>query len=112
MKQNIEIVRGTTNRFEVSITTPTGALYDLKEGEFVVFGIKKNIADDEYLVQKKITTSEAGICLITLLPTDTENLECTDYYYDCGLQSGKNFYNIIEPSVFTLIPSVTRYVSS
>ena len=108
-RQNLEIVRGTTNAFGLAIAYQTGDEFVLADGQVLVFGLKANKMDEERLLLKKITRAVAGEYYLELTPEDTADLEPGQYYYDIGLQQGDNvFYNVIEPSVFTILPNITQ----
>lgn len=109
-KQTICIVRGTTNEFSVSIIDESsGDKYELQSGEVVRFGVKKSPNDATYIVSKTITTADSeGDFPFTLTPNDTINLPFGSYYYDVGLQSGDDYYNIIPASSFELVYNITK----
>lgn len=109
MKQDIYIIRGTSNKFSVSVTDATGAPYVLAEGEKLIFGLKQKPTDDVCVLEKPLTGGADGVYTFELTPTDTANLACTRYLYDVGLQSGDKFFNIIEPSTFDVRPNVTKW---
>lgn len=109
MKQPISIIRGTTNSFSVSIKNTDGSDHILNAGETVRFGVKLHLASSEYLILKEITPSNSSSNDIefTIEPSDTENLCFGCYYYDVGVQSGLQYYNIIECSEFRICNNVT-----
>lgn len=111
MKQDIEIIRGTSNTLEVLVTDGNGDIYTPSADEVVVFGVKKKPHFDEYVLKKKVMGSDcaAGICNILISPGDTEDLPFGKYFYDVGLQSGGDYFSIIEPSVFHIKPNVTKW---
>lgn len=105
--QPIAIVRGTTRTIGVSIFDESGDPYTLGSGEVLRFGIKKNPSDTSYLVKKETTTQSEGAYLFTMVPSDTLSLPFGRYYYDVGLKSGTNYYNVIECSFFDIAFNVT-----
>lgn len=107
MAQKIEIVRGTTNTFKIAVTDADGREYAPASGETVVFGIKKNPEDMDPLFQITAKIVGTGIFKVDLTPAHTEDLDCGRYWYDVGLQSGEDFYNIIEPNPFIIQPNIT-----
>lgn len=107
MKQDIEIVRGTTNTFEVLITDNDGEPYQLSSNDKVYFGIKRKPTDLEPIFSKEGINGEDGQCVIILKPEDTINLAGGRYYYDVGLQHGIDFFNIIPLSILDIIHNVT-----
>ena len=109
MVQKIEIIRGTSNRFEVTITDASYNLYTLASGEKVLFGVKKNPTDEDYIFLKTITTGTNGVFVATVNPEDTADIEPGRYYYDVGLQAGAEYYNVIETSPFDVLVNVTNW---
>ena len=109
MAQRIEIVRGTTNTIEISVTDADGLAYTVVAGEKVVFGIKRKATDETFIIVKTASFNTVGSYLVTLTPADTEGLNFGEYVYDVALQSGNNFYNIIEPSPFAILANVTKW---
>lgn len=111
MKQPISIVRGTTLDLQVSIRNKDGSPYSLGEGEILRFGVSKHAGDKTYLFTKEMTASDAEeeSYIFTINPADTANLEFGCYAYDVGLQSGNDYYNVIECSDFRVAHNVTRW---
>jgi hypothetical protein len=109
MTQTIEIVRGTSNTFPITVTDADGTPYTLEAGEKLLFGVKKQPSDKDYLVLKTITATTNGEYVAKLLPNDTSGMEYGRYVYDVGLESGENFYNVIEASPFVVQPNVTKW---
>jgi hypothetical protein len=111
MKQNVSMVRGRTRIFNVRVTDGTGAAYILGTGEKLIFGVKKNYFDSGYLIKKSITsvnaTSEPGVYAVVIKPEDTASLTCDIYCYDVGLQSGSDYYSVIDCSHFVIEPNIT-----
>lgn len=107
MKQPIEIVRGTTNVFQINLTDANGAPYNLAYNEKIVFGIKKTPEAAELLVVKTAEILYEGAYSVKICPEDTAALPCTKYFYDVGLETGEDFFNIIEPSPFNIVANVT-----
>ncbi len=110
MKQPISIIRGTTNSFSISIKNEDGTDYVLSDGETVRFGVKQNVDSSEYKILKEITQSNSDVDEIqfTIEPSDTENLRIGNYHYDVGLQSGSQYFNIIEFSDFIVCSNITK----
>lgn len=108
MAQKIEIVRGTTNTFQISINDANGAPYNLQSNEKVVFGIKKDLDDVEPLIIKTAEVLYEGMYSVQLSPEDTVDLDCGRYHYDVGVDNGTDFFNVIEPNLFVIVPNVTH----
>lgn len=108
MVQAIEIVRGTTLPMILEITDANGSLYSLGTGERVLFGVKKEPKDESPIfVLTAAAQGATGQYSITIYPENTQALEPGRYWYDVGLESGGDYFNIIEPSGFTILPNIT-----
>lgn len=107
-KQKITIVRGTTNEFSLIVTDADGELYPLASGEVIKFGVKKSADDVSLLISKTISSAEEdGSYLFEVEPSDTAQLAFGTYYYDIGLKSGNDYYNIIPCSPFVVGQNIT-----
>ena len=110
LKQPISIVRGTTNGYSLNLTDADGATYTLQTGEVLKFGIKQQPTDNVYLVTKTFDTQgDDGGYAFALNPDDTINLAFGAYWYDIGLQSGSNYFNVIPASPFEITYNVTKW---
>lgn len=111
MKQPLSIIRGTTQTINIAVRDESGATYSLADGEVLRFGVKKRPEDPENqcLIKKELTIEnlDGAYYVLTLLPTDTKELPFGTYHYDVGLQSGTNYYNVIECSDFNLCYNIT-----
>lgn len=107
MAQKIEIVRGTTNTFQIGVTDADGNSYVPETGEKLVFGIKRKPTDIDLVVVKVGEVIGEGLFKVKLNPEDTAEIECGKYYYDVGMDNGTDFFNIIKPSPFDIIPNIT-----
>lgn len=107
MQKDIEIIRGTTNTFEIAVTTPDGNMYELKQDEKLLFGVKKKHTDSTYIFVKTVKIGKNGVYTVTIHPEDTEKCDCNKYYYDVAIQSGSDFFNIIEASTFHIKKNIT-----
>lgn len=107
--QPIEIIRGTSNTYNITPTDADGNPYTLAVGEKLLFGVKQSTADKEPLFVKVITSGTDGVYPVELEPGDTAELACGRFVYDVGLESGTKFFNIIKPSPFVIQPSVTKW---
>lgn len=103
----IEIVRGTSNTFKVSLTYPGGIAYTPKTGDMAVFGVKHQTNDKTLLIVKRAPVKTDGSAEILLDPEDTECLCCGKYVYDVSLESGEDFINAIKESPFRILSNVT-----
>ena len=109
MVQKIEVIRGTSNPFEITITDANHNLYTLGAGEKVLFGVKKDPDDQEYIFLKTITTGTNGVFAVTVDPEDTADIAPGYYFSDVGLQAGNDYFNVIEPSPFDILQNVTKW---
>lgn len=115
MIQPISIVRGTTQMVNIDLVDAGGNPYSLGADEVLRFGVKRCPEDEEYLLVKELTSehqSEDGTYVLTLEPADTGRMKFGRYYYDVGMQSGEQYYNVIECSNFHIRYNITAYVRS
>lgn len=109
MKNELSIVRGTTNAFGLAIEYANGDQFTIEDGQVLVFGLKRKPKDEECVLIKKIEHSVDGTFYLELEPSDTADLESGTYFYDVGLQQSDTvFYNIISCSVFKILPNITE----
>lgn len=109
-KQKISIVRGTTNTFAVAVVDEAGDAYTLGSGEVLRFGVKKRPEDAEYIFMKESTAPNTdGEYEFNIEVDDTATLPFGDYYYDVGLQSDTDYYNVIPASSFKIAFNVTEW---
>ena len=109
MWNKIEIVRGTTVIIQIDVLDAEGNPYELQDGEKLIFGVKRKTADSADIIVKTASVSQDGAYTVTLIPEDTCELPCDKYVYDVGLQSGNDFYNVIESSPFVICGNVTKW---
>lgn len=109
LKTDVEIVRGTTNTFEITVTNAFGELYELGTNEKLLFGVKRNHDDTEYIFVKTVKIGNNGVYTVVVHPEDTEKCDCCKYFFDVSIQSGNNFYNIIEASSFHIKKNITKW---
>lgn len=109
MRQNISIVRGTTMPLSITVTDADGEPYELQSGEKLLFGVKKDVNSSSCIISKELTSANYsdGAYQTSILPNDTGQLEFGRYFYDVGLKSGSNYYNVIEYSEFCILPNIT-----
>lgn len=91
---NLKIIRGDTAKFRVQIEGLTNDLASC------YFSVKEKITDSAYTFQKSlnngITKVSTGIYQIAIVPSDTENIEYGDYYYDLEIGIGTDKYTIMK----------------
>lgn len=109
MRQSIEIVRGTSNTLAIAVTDANSNPYTLQAGEVIVFGVKKNASDEDYVLLKTATQGADGVYNIEINPEDTAGVEPGEYVYDVGLESGVEYYNIIPLTKLLIVANVTKW---
>jgi hypothetical protein len=109
MSKDINMIRGTSRTFKISVTDAAGNPYAMKNGEKVIFGVKKQASDEELLICKVVTKCVDGVCEVELDPEDTAELAVGQYRYDVGLESGEDYYIIVEPSNLTIAANITKW---
>lgn len=109
MVQPIEVIRGTSNAFHITVTDANGNPYTLADGERLCFGVKQTPKDKDTLISKIVTSGTDGVYAVELKPADTMELEYGRYVYDVGLESGTEYFNVIEASTFVIKPNVTKW---
>lgn len=111
-KHDLSIVRGTSNVFGLAITNADGTPFVLEDGQTLVFAVKKRPKDKydkRVLVKKVLHSVEEGTFYLELFPSDTEELDPGNYFYDVGLQQGESvFFNVIEASLFEVKPNISQ----
>lgn len=110
MRQPISVIRGTNQTINIKLQTGSGDKYVLQDGEVIRFGVKKNPDAKSYLLLKELSSAEFenDSYVLLLLPSDTERMAFGCYYYDVGLQSGTNYFNVIECSNFEVKHNITE----
>lgn len=101
----IRLTRGDTARFTVAITNETNANeYVMQPGDTLAFTIRKNVNDNEPLLQKVLT----GTNTFHIEPKDTATFQFGDYKYDVQLTTaGGDVYTVIAPSIFEIMEEVS-----
>lgn len=107
----ISMVRGDTLALSISgIKNTDGTEYTLKETDIVYLDVKKNAADKTAVFSKSVTAAGYvdGTLPIIILPEDTAELSCGDYYFDVRLfMDDENIYTIIPMSKLKIVRNVT-----
>ena len=108
---DISMVRGDTLALSISgIKNTDGTEYTLKETDIVYLDVKKNAADKTAVFSKSVTAVGYvdGTLPIIILPEDTTELSCGDYYFDVRLfMDDENIYTIIPMSKLKIVRNVT-----
>ncbi len=106
----LEIIRGTTMSFLLTIQNDDGTVYKLNDEEKLIFGVKLDPEKGDYLIKKIITTEneQDNGYIISLKPEDTQNMSFKDYRYDIGLQTPEgDYYMLVSCSQFIVNKAVT-----
>lgn len=106
----LEITRGTTMSFLLTIQNDDGTDYTLSDDEKIIFGVKLDPEKDDYLIKKIITTEnvQGNGYIVSLKPEDTQQMEFKDYRYDIGLQTPDgDYYMLVSCSQFVVNKAVT-----
>lgn len=109
MAQKVEIIRGTSNTINIAVTDANGDAYTLADGEKLLFGVKEGPGDKDPLIIKAVTSGTEGVYTVELDPSDTIELDYGRFVFDVGLQSGEEYFNIIETGPFVIKPNVTKW---
>ena len=109
MTKKIEIVRGTSQTIEIEVMDEEGNSYTLAEGERLLFGVKRDIKDANFVIFKQVARTENGVYTLDIEPADTLGLEIGRYVYDVGLEKGTKYFPVIKVSPFVIEPNVTKW---
>lgn len=91
---DMTIAKGETVYLSIKLFSKnTEQPYILKEGEKLIFGIKKGKSDTNYTIKKQLTNDDEieGVYPVILSDTDT-NIEEGRYYYDVGLKTTDDYF--------------------
>ena len=94
---NIYLTRGDTAYLQVDFDG-----YKVKEGDVVKLSVKKNFNDEEYAFQLVMPADS----VFNIIPSDTKNLTCGNYYYDIELQTTMNEIFTVIGGTFYLLEEV------
>jgi len=118
-ENEIEIVRGTSKNFELSVCDDAGAFVDLT-GARLIATVKCDLREDRISIQKDSQVGPAeieiytqtgdtlGKALIKFAPSDTQNLDPGEYIFDVWviLSSGAR-HIVVGPDPFIIERGVT-----
>ena len=94
---NIYLTRGDTAYLQVKYDG-----YEIKEGDVVKFSVKKEFNDDDYAFQLVMPAEK----VFNIIPSDTKNLDCGNYYYDVELHTTLNEVFTVIGGLFYLLEEV------
>jgi hypothetical protein len=109
------LTRGDSQTYTLTFKQRDGTLYCLKNWA-VFFTLKTNVSlpDTEASLQKIVTTfadttaGTSGVAVISLLPTDTTNLEPGEYDFDIAVRTAANETFTVMKGKLDLDYDVTR----
>lgn len=105
------MVRGDTMRLIISgIKDADGGDYTLGDGDVILTDIKKNSADREAVISKRVTAEDydGGELPVVILPDETAKLAAGDYFFDVRLiTGGGEIYTIVPMSKLKILRNVT-----
>ena len=99
---NITHMRGDTGCINVSLTSD-GEPYTMQTGDVIIFSVKRNTQDTEYVLQKTSNTGQ-----IIFNHKDTQNLTPGSYVYDIQLVTSIGQVQTLGPARYILQADVTR----
>jgi len=113
--KRLTLVRGDTRTYTLTFKTAAGTLYCLKNWA-VFFTLKTNwsLADAQASVQKIVTSfadttaGTSGVATISILPTDTVDLEPGEYDYDISVRTSSNQTYTVQRGKLDLLYDITR----
>ena len=103
-ENEVFLTRGDSADLEVIVYDLEGNVYELQEGDTLVFTMKYNCITSDILIQKNITENST----IHIVPSDTNSLSYGTYQFDVQLTlaNGK-VYTVIAPHNFNIMKEVT-----
>jgi len=113
--KRLTLIRGDSRTYTLTFKTAAGTLYCLKNWA-VFFTLKTNwsSADAQASLQKIVTTfsdttsGTSGVATVSILPTDTVDLEPGEYDYDISVRTSSNETHTVQRGKLTLEYDVTR----
>ncbi len=102
-KGEIKLTRGDTAYLTVSVKTKDSEPYTVKSDDVLTLTVKRDYADEEALIEKKIT----GTTTFHIEPKDTKELDFGTYVYDVQITTvdGDN-YTVIADKKFKITNEV------
>lgn len=126
MSQPLVVTRGNTKRIAISVHNKDGQPYVISGGEKLIFGVKKDPINKEYIKYTTIENNTAvvkdftitltstsydsslGKYITCIKPYMTSDLSFGEYWYDIGLYTGvDDYYPIVGCSPFVVAQNVT-----
>lgn len=112
---DLEMIRGDTLTMQIRVSDEDDSYLNLTSAA-IIFMAKENITDDDLdakiakSVGSGITIDEAtnGLFTVVLSPSDTEDLDAGNYYYDIEVTDASSNVYTVMIGLLTLIADVTR----
>lgn len=82
LKYNLIMTQGNSQSYTVKNKDRS-----FEEGDRIIFSVKNNYYDDEYLLKKETTDFDNDLATINILPKDTANIKPGQYVYDIQFNS-------------------------
>ena len=95
--KDIRITRGDSCIIKLNIYDSAGDEYIPSSGDIIIFTVKSDINNDYKVIEKEFINSE-----ITLLKSDTINLNFGTYFYDVRLENGSIFDTVLDSGNFII----------
>lgn len=96
---NIEVIKENTDEVKLTLYNANGP-YQLTSTDYVVFTVRKDINDDNYLFRRRINPSdyseEKGYYPIPILSTDTQDVEIGNHQEYAYYKYDVTLYNTVD----------------
>ena len=102
--QTIHLTRGDTAAIQpIPTVTATGNAYVFEDGDKVYFRLRQMPDLGEVITKECVIDMEENTCVLTLKPSDTEDLMMTEYRYEFELvDTNEDHYTFIEDQPFII----------
>ena len=98
INNDIHLTKGDTGYIALTIKNSKGNKYIVRDGDTLTLTVKKNLTNAE-VIKKQVNANE----VISILPSDTQDLNVGRYKYDIQLNTSLG-------EVFTVIPLRAFYI--
>jgi len=107
----IEIFKRDDKTWTLEVQDSDGNVVDIT-GATLFFTVKEHKTDDdsEALIKKEITSHTnptQGLSSLSLTPSDTENIDAGDYYFDFQMKSSSGLITTFGVGTFRIIQDIT-----
>ena len=111
VEQDYTIVRGNTFTITTTVRDTDGNIIDLTDYDayFTLRNDYLDLTEDPLLtITGTISSPTTGVLIINILPTNTDSLELTSYYYDIVITNGSNNNYTLYKGLFSLTYNITN----